>query len=72
MSSAFMRERDNQWLHEIPPTINALILYLTQENNGIGVFEKRSFNDPELNKQVRVMSNGLSYFINDKGQWDVI
>jgi len=40
MSSAFVKESDDQWLHDIPPTMNALINYLTRENNGIRVYEK--------------------------------
>ena len=43
MSGAFVRESDEQGLHDIPPTLNALILYLTRENNGIRVYEKKSF-----------------------------
>ena len=42
MSSAFVKESEEQWLHEIPPTINALIVYLTRENNGIMVYEKKN------------------------------
>lgn len=61
MSSAFVRERDEQWLHDIPPTLNALIVYLTRENNGIRVYEKEQSNDPNTSKPVYLMSNGLSY-----------
>jgi len=43
MSQAFVKEEDDQWLHEIPGTINALVNYLTRENNGIRVYEKKSF-----------------------------
>jgi hypothetical protein len=34
MSSAFVKEAEEQWLHEIPPTLTALIVYLTGQNNG--------------------------------------
>jgi hypothetical protein len=61
MSSAFVRERDEQWLHDIPPTLNALIVYLTRENNGIRVYEKEQSNGPNTSKPVYLMSNGLSY-----------
>ncbi len=40
MSQAFVKEGDEQWLHEIQPTMNALIVYLTRENNGIRVYAK--------------------------------
>lgn len=32
MSSAFVKESEEQWLHEIQPTIKALIDYLTRQN----------------------------------------
>ena len=31
MSQAFVKESEEQWLHEVPPTLNALIVYLTRE-----------------------------------------
>ena len=46
MSQAFVKESDEQWLHEVPPTLNALIAYLTRENNGLRVYEQRNFIDP--------------------------
>lgn len=69
MSSAFVKESEEQWLHEVPPTLNALIVYLTRENNGIRVYEKSSYKSGKLNKEVHVMSNGLSYAIDDNSQW---
>lgn len=41
MSHAFMREGEDQWLPDVPPTIQALILFLTRENNGVRVYEKK-------------------------------
>ena len=41
MSQAFVKESEEQWLHEIDPTLTALVNYLTKENNGIRVYEKR-------------------------------
>lgn len=72
MSQAFVRESDEQWLHEVAPTLNALIVYLTRENNGIRVYEKRSYNHPKLNKEVHEMSNGLTYAKDDEGKWYVV
>ena len=43
MSQAFVKESDEQWLHDIPPTLNALIMYLTRENNGIRVYEQKNY-----------------------------
>ena len=69
MSRAFTKEEDGQWLHEIPPTIQALLRYLTNENNGVGVYEKRSYTDPVTGKDVHEMSNGFSYSIDDNSKW---
>lgn len=70
MSQAFVRENDDQWLNEIPPTLNALLAFLARENNGIRVNEKKNFLD-ETGRTVHVMSNGLSYAL-DGRQWQVI
>jgi hypothetical protein len=72
MSSAFVRESEEQWLHEVMPTLNALIVYLSRENNNIRVYEQRSFNDPETRQDVHVMSNGLSYSKDKNSHWFVI
>ena len=69
MSQAFVKEEDDQWLHEIPGTVSALINYLTRENNGIRVYEKRKLikNDVEIFE----MSNGLSYSKDANGKWQI-
>lgn len=72
MSQAFVKETDEQWLHEVQPTINALIVYLTRENNGIRVYEQKKYMHPKENREVHVMSNGLSYAKDDEGKWYVI
>ena len=71
MSQAFVKENEEQWLHDIPPTMNALIVYLTRENNNISVYEQRSVADPN-GREVHTMSNGLSYAINKDGQWEIV
>ena len=43
MSQAFVKESEEQWLHDVLPTLNALIFYLTRENNGIHVYERNSY-----------------------------
>lgn len=70
MSQAFVKESDEQWLHEIQPTLNALIVYLTRENNGIRVYEKKAFVRDEL--EIHEMSNGLSYAKDKEGKWYVV
>lgn len=71
MSQAFVRESDEQWLHDVSPTLNALIVYLTRENNGIRVYEQKNFNDPKTGKEVYSMSNGLSYTKDIDGRWSI-
>jgi hypothetical protein len=72
MSQAFVKETDDQWLNEVAPSLNALIVHLTKENNGIRVYEQRNFVSPEDGRQVHVMSNGLSYAKDSENKWYVI
>ena len=69
MSQAFVKEEDYQWLHEIPGTIPALINYLTRENNGIRVYEKRKFTRDGI--EIYEMSNGLFYSKDANGKWQI-
>ncbi len=69
MSSAFVKENDEQWLHDVGPGIHALILYLTRENNGVRVYEKQTYTDAASGKDVHVMSNGLSYAKDHESKW---
>ena len=72
MSSAFIKESEEQWLHDVSPTLNALIVYLTRENNGVLVYERRNFIDTKLGKTVHVMSNGGSYTKDEEGRWRMV
>jgi hypothetical protein len=72
MSQAFVRENDEILLQDVSPSITALIVYLTRENNGIRVYEKHLVNDKEHNREVHVMSNGLSYAKDKDSKWYVI
>lgn len=69
MSQAFVKEEDDQWLHEIPGTMTALINYLTRENNGIRVYEKSK--QIKNGREVFLMSNGLSYSKHKEGKWEI-
>ena len=71
MSSAFIRERDDQWLSDIPPTLSALLAFLSRENNGIKIYEQKILLD-ETGKSIHFMSNGLKYTIGLEGKWTVI
>ncbi|HWA34670.1 MAG TPA: hypothetical protein VG737_11095 [Cyclobacteriaceae bacterium] len=70
MSHAFMKEGDEQSLEEISPSVQALSLFLTRENNGVRIVERRTYKDEQGN-EIHVMSNGLSYKKNQKGRWEV-
>ena len=71
MSQAFVKESEEQWLHEIDPTLTALVNYLTRENNGIRVYEKRITLSKE-GKEVHHMSNGLAYMVDKDARWSVV
>lgn len=70
MSRAFIKEGDDQWLEDIPPTLNALINFLTRENNDIRVYETGSHTAID-GSEVVTMSNGISYS-KVSGRWKVI
>ncbi len=70
MSQAFVREQDGQWLQDVPGTLQALINYLTSENNGIRVYNKKlTF---ENGRDAYEMSNGLKYAKDALGKWEII
>jgi hypothetical protein len=72
MSQAFVRESDEQWLHDVAPTLPALINYLTRENNGIRVYQKSSSFNPQTGKEEHMMSNGLVYSKDEDGRWQIV
>jgi hypothetical protein len=65
MSSAFVREGDDMWLHEVAPTLDALCNYLTRENGGLRITERGHFYSEEQKAEVHKMSDGFSYMIRD-------
>ena len=71
MSQAFVRESDEQWLHEVQPTLSALLVYLTRENNGVRVYEQRNYVDSKHGREIHVMSNGMSYTKDASGKWAI-
>ena len=70
MSQAFVKEEDGQWLHDLPPTLPALINYLTRDNNGVRVYAIKTSSRKD-GKELHHMSNGLNYYINEQGQWTI-
>lgn len=69
MSQAFVRENDELWLHDVSPTMNALLVYLTRENNGIRVYEQSVAVHPKTGREIYHMSNGMSYTKDNEGRW---
>lgn len=65
MSSAFVKEGDDMWLHDIAPTMEALVNYLTRENGGLRIVEKENYFDREKQATVHKMSDGFLYMIRD-------
>jgi hypothetical protein len=72
MSQAFVKESDGEWLHDLPPTLTALINYLTRENNGIRVYEKSHHFSEKHGREIHLMSNGLHYGKDEEGKWAVM
>ena len=70
MSQAFVREGDDQSLADITPTLNSLLRFLTGENNGVRVHEKKQYHEGD--RTVHVMSNGLSYTKDNNGRWTIL
>lgn len=71
MSRAFMKESDDQWLHDVAPTMSALLVYLSRENNNIRVVEEKRYIDDQ-GREVYEMSNGLAYFKDAENKWRVV
>lgn len=71
MSRAFMREGEDQWLSDVAPSLQALIVFLTKENNGVRVYEKRQVQD-NTGKTIHEMSNGVSYTKDSNGKWEMV
>ncbi len=65
-----MKEGDDLWLHDIAPTLGALLVFLTRENNGIRVVEEKRVVTAD-GREIYRMSNGLSYTKDADGKWSV-
>ncbi len=72
MSSAFVRESDEQKLNEVAPTLSALLIYLRRENGGMTVRETRSYFNQKHGRESYEMSDGLTYAKNDESKWYII
>lgn len=72
MSSAFVRESDEQRLNEVAPTLQALLLYLRRENGGVIIRELKNYFNKEHGREVHEMSDGLTYAKDDDGKWYIL
>jgi hypothetical protein len=71
MSSEFVKEGEYQQLKEVTPNMSALLLYLRRENGG-PTREVKSYHSEMHGRELHEMSDGLTYALNDEGQWSVI
>jgi hypothetical protein len=72
MSQAFMREREEEWLGNVDPTVEALARYLTKESNGVKVFEVRRYYSKQQGREVIEMSNGECYSLDMDKRWNIL
>lgn len=72
MSSAFVRESDEQRINEVAPTLSALQMYLRRENAGVTIREIKNYYSKEHGREIHEMSNGLSYAKDDESKWYII
>ena len=66
-----MREGEDQWLSDVAPSIQALIVFLTKENNGVRVYEKKQRTDA-AGRTIHEMSNGLAYAKDSNSKWEIV
>lgn len=71
MSGAFVRESDDQWLQDVSPSLPALLNFLQRENNGIPVNLQKTETSAD-GRELFHMSNGLIYYKNDRGTWNIL
>ena len=72
MSQAFVKESEEQWLHDVQPTISALVAYLSRENNNIRVYEVKTTMGAKRKTEIHSMSNGLDYSKDGEGRWEIV
>lgn len=72
MSSAFVRESEEQRLNEVAPSLGALQVYLRRENGGMRVYETKTWYSQKHKRDVHEMSDGLTYAKDDDSKWYII
>jgi len=70
MSQAFVKENDdNGLLHQINPTIPALINYIKAENNNSSMYVDKIVKIDGMD--IVYVSNGFQYFVNADNGWEM-
>ncbi|MCO5935455.1 hypothetical protein NAF17_07870 [Mucilaginibacter sp. RB4R14] len=72
MSSAFVKKGETRWLHEIDPSMNALLVFLQQENGGMRIYERKNYYNATEGRNVYQMSDSLSYIKNNESKWYIV
>lgn len=72
MSSAFVKESEYRKLNEVNSSLDALLLYLRQENGGIRIVETKSYFSKRHECDVHEMSDGLDYALDHENRWRII
>jgi hypothetical protein len=72
MSSAFVREAECRKLNEVEPSLDALLLYLRQDNGGVRIVETRSYFSEKHGREFYEMSDGLTYARGASDRWYII
>ena len=72
MSSAFVKENEYRKLNEVDPTLDALLLFLRQENAGIRIRETKSYYSDKHQREVIEMSDGLIYALDNDMHWFIV
>ncbi len=72
MSSAVVKEGETRWLHKIDPSMNALLVFLQQENGGMRIYERKNYYNATEGRNVYQMSDSLSYIKNNESKWYIV
>jgi hypothetical protein len=72
MSSAFVRESENEHLNQVAPDLGSLQFYLRRENGGVHVRELKRYHSDKRNREVYEMSDGLAYALDDDQKWFIV
>jgi hypothetical protein len=70
MSRAFVKEGESEQLRDVAPNMASLLSHLKRENS-TSVYEMTTRFSNKFQREVHDLSDGLSYGLNDTGQWQI-